>query len=128
MILNLTGILELFGKLVLLMLATSTNKDKDYFIVRNCDKVVHLETLMDTTVKMFIINKYQGKSVEERQSRRWLSSMGISIRSPWGEIRFSLRKALLTCFLFHHKIRTAQPTEKQKWEIRRLGNLEKRNC
>lgn len=57
--------------------------------------------------------------------------MGISIQSPWGdlkiEIRFSLRKALLIRFLFHHKIRTTQPTEKQKWKIRRLGNLEKRN-
>lgn len=41
MVLNLRRILELFGKLVLLMLATSTSKDKDYFIVRNRDEVVH---------------------------------------------------------------------------------------
>lgn len=40
MVLSLRGILELLGKLILLLFATGTSKDKDHFITRNHDLVV----------------------------------------------------------------------------------------
>ena len=40
MVLSLRGILELLGKLILLLFATGTSKDKDHFIIRNHDMVV----------------------------------------------------------------------------------------
>lgn len=81
--------------------------------------------MVTTTEKIFVINRFQGKSAEGRQSRKWLRSHRNqeSIGHPQMETRFSLRKALLIRFLFHHKISATQPTEIQKSDCRKLFGL-----